>query len=102
MTAIVTDYIALEWYDGPLLEVARVDFVDRDSPKPMVQVCALCTVKAIEGPPSAGLRAAVSGDEPWTRATIRLTREDLVKMLDLIDGKAIEDWNGDLQPAVRR
>jgi hypothetical protein len=55
----------------------------------MVQVCALCTVTPIEAPPTERLRATVSGEHLWERATIRLTREDLQKMLDLIDGKSI-------------
>lgn len=86
----VSDYIPLEWYDGPLLEIARVDFVDRDC---MVQVCSLCTVHKIEQPPGEPLRGTVSGDDPWTRAIIRLTREDLQAMLDLLDGKPVRGFH---------
>jgi len=38
-------------------------------------------------------RGAVHGEYPWTRATIRLSREDLVRMLDLIDGKPVKGFN---------
>lgn len=85
----VGDYIALDWYDGPLLEIARVDFPDGDR---MVQVCSLCMVLADEAPPTERLRATVSGTEPWTRTTIRLTRKDLLNMLDLIDGKPVKGF----------
>lgn len=40
MRESVGDYIALDWYDGPLLEIARVDFDDGSR---MVQVCTLCS-----------------------------------------------------------
>jgi hypothetical protein len=90
----VTTYISLEWYDGPLLEIARVDFSDRDA---MIQVCSLCTVHPEETDPSSSLRGAVSGEAPWERATIRLTRSDLLKMLDLIDGKPIEDFHDEMR-----
>jgi hypothetical protein len=86
----VSDYIALDWYDGPLLEIARVDFADHDC---MAQVRSLCTVHKIEQPPSARLRGTVSGEEPWTRTTIRLTREDLQTMLDLLDGKPVKGFH---------
>jgi hypothetical protein len=88
---IVGEYIALDWYDGPLLEIARVDFADGDR---LVQVCSLCTVHPEEKPPSDRLRAVVSGEDPWARAVIRLSRADLLKMLDLVDGKPITDAHG--------
>jgi hypothetical protein len=81
----VSDYIALDWYDGPLLEIARVDFADGDR---MVQVCSLC--HEIEQPPSERLRGTISGEEPWTRTVLRLTRDDLQAMLDLLDGKPVK------------
>lgn len=46
----VGPYIALDWYDGPLLEIAHVDFEGRDR---MIQVCTLCTAHDDEQPPSA-------------------------------------------------
>jgi len=82
----VGPYIALDWYDGPLLEIASVDFEDVR----LIQVCTLCTVHDDEQPPSERLRGTMSGKDPWTRATIRLTRDDLIKMLDLADGKAVK------------
>ena len=87
----VSDYIALDWYEGPLLEIACVDFADRDR---MVQVCSLCTVHEIEQPPSVRLRGTVSGDKPWTRTVIRLTRDDVHAMLDLMDGKTVKGFHG--------
>lgn len=85
----ISAYTALDWYDGPLLEIACVDFANHDS---MVQVRALCSVQKIEQPPSKELRGTVSGDEPWTRAVIRLTREELQSMLDLLDGKPVKGF----------
>lgn len=90
LRATVSDYIVLDWYDGPLLEIARVDFADRD---PLVQVCTLCTVHEIEQPPSERLRGTISGEEPWTRTVIRLTRDDLQAMLDLLDGKPVKGFH---------
>lgn len=92
----VSEYIALSWYDGPLLEIARVDFAEPRSdgiPDALIQVCSLCTVRPEEAPPSAPLRGAVSGEYPWTRAIIRLGREDLQAMMDLLDGKPVKDYN---------
>jgi hypothetical protein len=86
----VSEYIALDWYEGPLLEIARVDFADRDC---AVQVCSLCTVHEIEQPPSERLRGTTSGKKPWTRTVIRLTRNDLQSMMDMLDGKPVKDYN---------
>lgn len=86
----VGPYIALEWYDGPLLEIARVDFDDRDR---MVQVCSLCTVHDVETVPGERIRGTVSGEHPWTRSVVRLTREDLQAMMDLLDGRPVRAWN---------
>lgn len=92
----ISDYIALDWYDGPLVEIARVDFPEprvAGVPDAMIHVCSLCTVHELEQPPSGPLRAMVSGDEPWTRSVIRLTRSDLQKMLDLLDGKPVKGFH---------
>jgi hypothetical protein len=86
----VSDYIVIDWYDGPLLEIARVDFTDRDR---MVQVCSLCTVHEIEQPPGERLRGMSSGEAPWTRTVIRLTRDDLQTMLDLLDDKPVKGFH---------
>jgi hypothetical protein len=59
----------------------------------MVQVCSLCTVHEIAQPPSERLRGTISGEEPWTRTVIRLTREDLQAMLDLLDGKTVRGFH---------
>lgn len=86
----VGGYIALDWHDGPLLEIARVDFPDHDR---MVQVQSLCTVHAEDTLPTGGPRAIVSGREPWTRCVIRLTRTDLQAMVDLLDGKPVKGFH---------
>lgn len=51
-----------------------------------------CVATPDEKPPSDRLRGTLSGDEPWTRTTIRLTREDLQNMMDLIDGKPVKGY----------
>lgn len=83
-------YTILDWYDGPLLEIAPVDISDGTR---LVQVKTLCTVHEVETPPSPKLRGTVIGDEPWAFAVVRFTRGDLVKMLDLLDGQIVEDSN---------
>ncbi len=76
--------IALEWYDGPLIEIARVDFEKRE---PLVEV-------------STSLVCRVTEEPPRQTVVIRLSREHLVKMLDLVDGKPVEDYEGAVhQPA---
>ena len=71
--------IALDWYDGPLLEIALVMC---PSGAQLVQVeTLLCTIK---------------GAYPRQRASIRLSREDLQTMLDLIDGKPVTDYHGEV------
>jgi hypothetical protein len=80
----VSDYIVLDGYDGPLLEIARVDFTEVCR---MVQVRSLCTFHEIEQPPGERLRGSTSGKKPWTRTVIRLTRDNLQAMLNLLDDK---------------
>jgi hypothetical protein len=77
---VVHDYIVLDWYDGPLLQAAKVDFKANQwhPDRSMVQVESLCTVE---------------GEYPWQRATYRLSREDLLKMLDILDGKPVKDFH---------
>ena len=84
----VSEYIPLDWYDESLLEIARVDFPDYER---MIQVRSLCTVHDLELPPSERLRGAVSGEKPWTRATIRLTRRDLEK-IDRSARRQASEW----------
>lgn len=77
--------IALDWYDGPLLEIALVTFPDRDK---LVQIVSLL--------------CKITGEYPWQRATLRLSREDLQAMLDLLDDKPVADYHGEVivqQPA---
>lgn|SRR5512139_171408 len=94
-TATVGDYIALDWYDGPLLEIASVDFANRDR---MIQVQALCTLHDDETDPVERPRGTVSGKDPWQRAVIRFTREDLRAMLDLLDGKPVSGCTDSCDP----
>lgn len=83
--------IALEWYDGPLLEIALATFPpdrpDGDQYK-LVQV-----VSVVE---------TVDGERPWQRATVLLARENLQAMLDLLDGKPVADCCAACAPSASR
>lgn len=72
----VGEYIAIEWHDGPLLEIAPVDFPDRDR---LVQVHAVLTT--------------IEGEPPWQWVTTRFRRAELQAMLDVIDGKPVLDFH---------
>jgi len=78
--------IALEWYDGPLIEIARVEFEQRD---PLVEI-------------STSLVCRVTGEAPRQTVVLRLSREHLVRMLDLVDGKPVEDHDGTIHQAADR
>ena len=81
---IVGPAIAIEWYDGPLIEIARVDFEHR---APLVEVCT-------------SLLCRVTGEWPRQSVVLRLSREHLAKMLDLVDGKPVEDHDGAIHQAA--
>ncbi len=104
MTEKVSDYIALDWYDGPLLQIATVDFEEPrldGVPKRLIQVCTFCTThfseasadEALAVSAQTGKRGATFGQGARTRAVIRLSRDDLQAMLDLYDGKPVKDYN---------
>lgn len=76
--------IAIEWYDGPLIEIARVDFHDR---APLVEI-------------TTSLVCRVTGEWPRQTVVLRLSREHLGKMLDLVDGKPVEDYEGEIHQAA--
>lgn len=70
--------IALEWHEGPLLEISLVTLSPGMPYDKLVQVdTLLCT---IEG----------------ERATVRFSRENLQAALDLIDGKPVTDYHGEV------
>ena len=75
-------WICLDWHDGPLSEIALVTFDDGD--------------KIVEIKTLGGWR---DGDQsrliPLTR--LRLDRETLVAMLDLIDGKPVKGFHDDVE-----
>ena len=71
-------------YDGPLIEIARVDFDDRD---PLVEI-------------STSLVCRVTGEPPRQTVVLRLSREHIVKMLDLVDGKPVEDHDEAIHQAA--
>lgn len=78
----VGEPIALHWYDGPLVEILRLQ---RNHCPIMVEIRSrLCKIQ---------------GEEPWKEVSLCLTREELIKMVDLIDGKPVEDCHGDLYSA---
>lgn len=71
----VGEYIAIDWLDGPITEIARVDFAGRRS---LMQIRALFVSVEHEG--------------TWRRCVeIRLNRETLQAALDLLDGKPVQD-----------
>jgi len=76
--------IAIEWYDGPLLEIARVDLDHHD---PLVEI-------------TTSLLCRVTGEWPRQSVVLRLSREHLAKMLDLVDGKPVEDHDGAIHQAA--
>jgi hypothetical protein len=77
--ATVGPGIVLDWYDGPLLEIMLVTYASGNK---LVQVdTCLCQIE------EAG---------PWPRATIRLSRENLQAALDLLDGKPVTDFHGEV------
>jgi hypothetical protein len=85
----VGKFITLDYYDGPLLSAALVEFdfdgdVDEDERR-LIEI--ECTPYAVDG-----VRVPA---RPITHATFRLGREDLQRMLDMIDGKNVIDFHDD-------
>ncbi len=82
MSSVVGDYICLDWYDGPLCEIARVDFGDDSPPHSLIQIRTLGWVEDGDRTVPIPVRAAV---------VARLDRETLQSMIDLLDGKPVKD-----------
>lgn len=67
--------IIFDWYDGPLLEAARI----LEDGKPwLIEITTFAD--------------KVTGKGAWTKASIRLSREDLQKMIDMLDGKEVKGF----------
>lgn len=82
---IVGPSIALEWYDGPLLEIAKVDFPDG---KHLVEIDTC--LYALKTPDNSPVQSPIPREQ---RAVIRLSRGELQAMLDLLDGKPVKDFH---------
>lgn len=78
-----SEWICLEWYDGPLSEVALVTFPDGSK---------LAEIKCAGGWVGEDYRVG-KNDEKFYVNHMRLDRETLVAMLDLIDGKPVKDFH---------
>jgi hypothetical protein len=76
------DWICLDWYDGPLTEIAVVTFADGDK---RVQM------RTFGGWVGEESRIGANG-ESFSMSHMRFSRDELAAMLDLIDGKAVRDF----------
>ena len=70
------DFVSLDWYDGPLLEVARVQFA-RPGGEPLIEI--------------RGRQFDFLHEDPVGERMIRVSRSDVQAMLDLLDGKHVVD-----------
>jgi hypothetical protein len=77
------DWICLDWYDGPLSEIALVAF---DDGKKLVEI------KSQGGWIGTDYRVGFNGEKHFVNH-MRFDRETLVAMLDLIDGKPVKDFH---------
>ena len=68
--------ICLEFYDGPLTEIVLITF--DDSP-PLVEL-------------QTYLVAEIKGEPPWQHVRVRLDRDEIQAMLDMIDGKHVKGF----------
>lgn len=73
--------ITTEWYDGPLRTIRLVEFSDGDR---MIQVD---TMMAEVGEPRT-----IGYDDNVRDVMVRFDREELVAMIDVIDGKTVTDF----------
>lgn len=78
MSQRFSKFVCLDWYDGPLRSIRRVDFVGEHPSESLVEVRTTL--------------ARVVGNDYY----MRLSREDLVQMLALLDGKPVEDFHDGL------
>jgi hypothetical protein len=76
-------WICLEWYDGPLEEIALVTVADGEK---------LVEIKTQGGWVGEDYRIGQSG-KTFHMNHMRFHRETLVAMLDLIDGKPVKDFH---------
>ena len=77
------DGVVLEHYDGPLTTARRVQFPDAHA---LVQVE---TVLATVGEPFT-----IGYDANVREVVVRFDRDDLIKLLAIIDGTPVEDFHG--------
>jgi hypothetical protein len=66
--------ITLDWYDGALSEIRRIDI---EGVEPLVQVHSL---------------GWSEGSYPHEMHVMRLNREKVQAMLDMLDGKPVKSW----------
>lgn len=72
--------ITLDWYDGPLCTIRRIDF----DATPGIPASVLCEVETFA--------AETHEERGVTMARVRLDRETLQAMIDAIDGKPVTDF----------
>jgi hypothetical protein len=83
----VGEFITLDYQDGPLLSAALVEFDKSFDEHSLIEIeCTPYEVNDVRVPP-----------RPITRAKFRLGRNDLQRMLDMLDGKDVTDFNDDLR-----
>lgn len=78
-----SDWICLDWYDGPLSEIALVTFADGRK---------LVEIKSQGGWVGEDYRVGFDGAKFHVNH-MRFDRETLVAMLALIDGKVVKDFH---------
>lgn len=72
--------ITTDWYDGPLRTIRRVTFPAEASSDPLVQIWTRL----------ADVYPTEPGKSALGEAVIRLSRDELVCMIDLLDGKPVK------------
>lgn len=88
----VSDYITLDYYDQPLLEIAVVEGSEADRLGRVLQARTLgyWVEDSQENKVQRGM-------EIWDRVVVRLSRSDLQTSIDLLDGIAVRDFKDRLQ-----
>ena len=76
-------WVCLDWYDGPLCEVALVTFENGSK---------FAEIKSVGGWLGEEYSVGASG-EKFHYNHMRLSREELQAMLDLLDGKPVKDFH---------
>lgn len=74
--------ITLDWYDGPLCTIRRIDFDESTvmDTQPIVEVETFA--------------ADTHEERGCTMARVRLDRKTIQAMLDALDGKPVRDFHG--------